>query len=105
MQTTFQVWHVIEKHLLPATKEKELFLSDCLMRLKKGSTIIDEYIKTFDSICNNLCAIGEPVNDLDNCFHLSHGLGHKYQDFRLAILSKALYPTFTQFILAIKSHE
>nr|XP_048337143.1 uncharacterized protein LOC125424291 isoform X2 [Ziziphus jujuba var. spinosa] len=75
------------------------------MGLRKGNSSIDEFIKRFNTLCDNLAAIGKPVEDLDKCFHLSRGLGQKYQDFRLAMLSKQPYPTFTQFVLALRSHE
>ncbi|XP_060672183.1 uncharacterized protein LOC132799321 [Ziziphus jujuba] len=105
LETAFSVWHAIEEQLLPATKEKEIYLTNRLMGLKKGSATLDKYLKNFNSICDNLSAIGKPVNDLDKCFHLSRGLGHTYQDFRLSMLSKPPYPTYMQFVLSLRSHE
>lgn len=75
------------------------------MGLKKEDLAVDEYIKRFCSLCDNLAAIGKPINDLDKCIHLSRGLGPKYQDFRLAMSSKAPYPTFTRFVLALRRYE
>lgn len=90
LDAPFLVWKAIKDNMLPDTKDKEIYLTD---------------IKRFCSLCDNLAIIGKPINDLDKCFHLSLYLWPKYQDFRLAILSKATYPTFSQFVLTLKGHE
>lgn len=105
MDTTFYLWQAIEEHLFPAIKEKEIFLNDSLMTLKKGDFTIEDYIRKFTGLWDNLVAIGKPIGDLDKCFHLTRGLGLKCQDFCLAMLSKQPYSFFTQFTLALKAHK
>lgn len=105
LDTTCLIWKAIEDHLLPTMKKKEIFLIDQLIRLKKGNTLIDEYIKTFNFIFDHLTAIRKPIIDPDQYFHLSWGLWPKYQDIRLHMLYNAPYPTYTQFVLALKSHD
>lgn len=80
------VWQAIEKHLLYATKKNEIFLNDQLMTLKKGTLQINKYIKAFNSILDKSSSIGKLINDLNKFFHMSRGLGHKYQSFWLAML-------------------
>lgn len=43
--------------------------------MKKGSRSIDEYLKEFKSICDNLAAIKKPVSDLEKVFQFANGLG------------------------------
>lgn len=45
LDTAFNVWHTIEEHLLPATKEKGIYLTNCLMGLKKGSAPLEGILK------------------------------------------------------------
>lgn len=58
------------------------------MTLKKGSLSIDEYLQKLKQTSDNLAAIGKAVLDTDKVFQVAHGLGKKYQDFRLTMLTK-----------------
>ncbi|KAK3230465.1 hypothetical protein Dsin_002346, partial [Dipteronia sinensis] len=71
------------------------------MTLKKGSRSLDEYLRDFKSIYDNLAAIKKPVPDLDKVFQFSYGLGPRYENFRVAMLSKAPYHTFSEFVPAL----
>lgn len=98
-----QVWFSLEEHLLTNTKEKEIHLKDNILSLKSLS--IEEYIRKFKSLCDNLADINKPMSNVDKVFQLAKGLGPKYQDFCLAMLIKPLYPTFNQFVLSLQSYE
>ncbi|KAH9669465.1 retrovirus-related pol polyprotein from transposon RE1 [Citrus sinensis] len=100
-----QIWSSLEDQLLPMTKEKEVHLMDRLATLKKGSLSVEEYVRKYKHICDCLAAINKPVNDLDKVFGLARGLGYRYQDFKLAQLSKPPYPSFKQFVMALENHE
>jgi len=62
-------------------------------------------VRKYKHICDCLAAINKPVNDLDKVFGLARGLGYRYQDFKLAQLSKPPYPSFKQFVMALENHE
>ena len=98
-------WKSIEEQMLPTTVEKEMVLNETLMSLKKGSLSLDDYIKRFKSLCDNLAAIKKPVDETRKVFQLARGLGPKYQDFRTAMLTKPPYPSFQQFVTALQAHE
>ncbi|KAH9666463.1 hypothetical protein KPL70_020649 [Citrus sinensis] len=100
-----QIWSSLEDQLLPMTKEKEVHLMDRLATLKKGSLSVEEYVRKYKHICDCLATINKPVNDLDKVFGLARGLGYRYQDFKLAQLSKPPYPSFKQFVMALENHE
>ena len=76
-----------------------------LMRINKGSRSIEEYHKEFKFIYDNLAAINKPVLDLDKVFQFARGLGNQYMDFRTTMLTKAPYPFFNQFVLALQGHK
>ena len=103
--TTYKIWTSIEEQLLLVTMEKEGLLKSMLMSIRKGSKSLDEYLKEFKSICDNLDAIKKPVSDGDKVFQFAHGLGQKYMDFWTAMLTKPPYPSFSQFVLALQGHE
>ncbi|KAH9672322.1 retrovirus-related pol polyprotein from transposon RE1 [Citrus sinensis] len=104
-QSAEEVWQSIEEHMLPATKEQESWLRDGLYSLKKGNIKLEEFLKKFKSICDDLAAIGKPILDEDKVFHLARSLGPKYSDFKTAMLTKPPYPNLKQFITALKNHE
>lgn len=68
LDTTFLILHTVEEHPLPATKEKEIYLTNHLIGLKKGSKNLNKYLKTFKFICDNHIVIGKPIDDLDKWF-------------------------------------
>lgn len=60
--------------LLTMTKENEIHLNESLLSLKKGSLSIDEYLKKFKSLCDQLAAMKKPIDDLTKVFHVARGL-------------------------------
>ncbi|RVW93768.1 Retrovirus-related Pol polyprotein from transposon RE1 [Vitis vinifera] len=104
-ETAYDVWNSLGEKLLPMTKEKEVQLTNRLRGVKKGTRSLDEYLREFKGICDALAAVRKPVSDLDKVFQLAQGLGTKYMDFRVAMLSKPPYPSYNQFVLALQGHE
>lgn len=104
-KTASQVWSSLEEQLLPMTKEREVHLTDRLLTLKKGSNLVDEYLRRFKMLCDSLAAIKKPIDELDKNFQLARGLGPEYRDFIIEMLAKPPYPSFTQFVSALQGHE
>ena len=100
-ETAYDVWNSLEEKFLLMTKEKEVQLINRLRGLKKGTRSLDEYLRGFKGICDALAAVRKPISDLDKVFQLAQGLGTKYMDFRVAMLSKSPYPSYNQFVLAL----
>lgn len=46
--------------------------------LKKGTLSIDDYLRKFKGLCDNIVAINQPLFNLDKVFQLPCGLGLKY---------------------------
>jgi len=57
--------------------------------LKKGSLELKEFLKKLKGLCDKLAAIGKPMLDEDQVFQMSHALGSKYSDSKMAMLIKA----------------
>lgn len=105
IDSAYKVWKSLEDSLLTMTKENEIHLNESLLTLKKGNSSVEEYIRKFKAICDKLAALKKPLDDLTKVFHLARGLGSKYKDFSIAMLSKPPYPSYNHFVLALKMHE
>lgn len=105
MESVHQVWSSVEDILLSITKENEIHINESVHCLKKGNLSLEEYIKKFKALSDKLAAMKKPLDDITKVFTLARGLGTNYKDFKTTMLSKAPYPTFNQFILALKAHE
>ena len=103
--SAYRVWKSIEQQILPITIEKEMILNESLMSLQKGNLSVDEYVKKFKGICDNLAAIKKPIDETKKVFQLARGLGTKYQDFRTAMLTKPPFPSFHQFVMALQAYD
>jgi hypothetical protein len=103
--TAYSIWTTVHDQLLPNTEDSEAQLKNNLYGLSKGTLSLDEYIRKFKEICDKLAAIGKPLSDVDKVFQVSKGLGSKYKDFRIAVLSKPPYPSFNQFIMSLQNFE
>ncbi|KAL9451001.1 hypothetical protein AB3S75_012699 [Citrus x aurantiifolia] len=105
VQNARDVWQSIEEQMLPATKEQESWLKDSLYSLKRGSLKLEDFLKKFKGICDNLAAIGKLLSDEDKVFQLARALGPKYANFKTAMLTKPLYPSMKEFIVALYNHD
>jgi hypothetical protein len=103
--TAFSIWSAINEQLLPDSEDNEAQLKNNLYGLSKGTLSLEEYIRKFKDICDKLAAIGKPLSDVDKVFQISKGLGNKYKEFKIAVLSKPPYPTFNQFIMSLQNFE
>ena len=79
VDTTFKVLSSLEEQLLLATVEKEAHLKFILMTLTKGLFSLEEYLRMFKSIYNNLLPSTEPMLNLNKVFQFAQGLGLKYR--------------------------
>ncbi|KAK2988019.1 hypothetical protein RJ640_011282 [Escallonia rubra] len=72
--------------------------------LRKGTDSINEYIRKFKSICDNLVVIGKTVPDKNKIFWLLQGLGHGYENFVTTML-KPPVPSYNDIVPFLQSHE
>ncbi|KAH0745682.1 hypothetical protein KY285_007339 [Solanum tuberosum] len=97
--------HVFEDTYLQASKDKEFQLKQQLQTVNLGTKSIDEYIKEFKGICDSLVAIHKPMDEDIKVINFARGLGNKYKTFRTVMLGKPPYPTFNQFVTALRGFE
>ncbi|XP_070013052.1 uncharacterized protein [Nicotiana sylvestris] len=100
-----QMWLCLEYTYLQATKDKEFQLKQQFQTVKLGSKSIDEYIKEFKEICDSLMAIHKPLDEDSKVINFARGFGSKYKTLRTVMLGKPPYPTFNQFVNALRGFE
>ena len=87
------------------TVKKEAYLKDMMSTYTKDFLSLDEYLRKLKNISENFLAINKPMTDLDKVYDLADGLGPKYKDFQMAMITNPPYLTFNYFVLALQGHE
>ncbi|KAF3784085.1 GDSL esterase/lipase [Nymphaea thermarum] len=99
-QTNFLLWKtqvlgLIESQDLQGFINGEIAVPDQykLQTHKKKSMTMADYIRIFKNTCDELQAIGRPVNDHTKVFLLLNGLGPEYESFVTSMLKPPI-PTY-----------
>uniref|UniRef100_A0A2N9H6C1 Reverse transcriptase Ty1/copia-type domain-containing protein n=1 Tax=Fagus sylvatica TaxID=28930 RepID=A0A2N9H6C1_FAGSY len=66
---------------------------------------IVEYSHEFKSVCDQLAAMGRPVDDLDKIHWYLRGLGSSFSTFSTTQLSLSSLPSFTEIVPMAESYE
>uniref|UniRef100_A0A5K0ZCD1 Uncharacterized protein n=1 Tax=Nymphaea colorata TaxID=210225 RepID=A0A5K0ZCD1_9MAGN len=107
-QTAMEVWTTLTQHFANKSKEREMFLMQKLQMHKKGNSSVDEYIRSFKKISDELTAIGKPISNETKVFWLLTGLGKHYESFRTTLLTTMLKPpapSYLEVATLLQNHE
>ena len=78
---SYAVWSTLETTFSHHSKSRELHFKDELQHMKKDTRSIVEYSREFKSICDQLAAMGRPVDDLNKIHWYLRGLGSAFSTF------------------------
>lgn len=92
------IWLALEAAFSPHSKSRELYLKDDLQLMKKGNLSVSEYGRQFKSLCDQLAAIGHPVDDTDKAHWFLRGLGSSFSSFFAAQMALTPLPTFRDLL-------
>ncbi|XP_073261291.1 uncharacterized protein [Populus alba] len=98
-------WLALEASFSHSSKTREIQLKDELQLMQRGSRTVTKYARSFRSFCDQLTAIGKPVDDTDKVHWFLCGLGSDYKIFSTSILSQFPMPSFANLIPQALSHE
>ncbi|KAE8701309.1 hypothetical protein F3Y22_tig00110548pilonHSYRG00747 [Hibiscus syriacus] len=73
--TSCDAWLALEASFSHSSKTREIQLKDELQLMQRGSRGVAEYARSFRSLCDQLSAIGKPVDDTDKPSAMSFSLG------------------------------
>ena len=76
------------------------------MKIRRlGTQKIDEYIKEFKGICDGFGNIHKSVDEDRKMVNFPRGLCNNFRTFRTVMLVKTPYPTFNQFVNALRGFD
>ena len=95
LTSSHAVWSTLETTFNHRSRSRELRLKDELQHMKKDARTVVEYSHEFKSVCDQLAAMGRPVDDLDKIHWYLRGLGSSFSTFSTTQLSLSSLPSFT----------
>ncbi|KAF5800218.1 putative RNA-directed DNA polymerase [Helianthus annuus] len=81
LHTARQIWLSLETAYSHPSLNRMHTLRDNLRLLQKGSSAVAEFGRKFKALCDQLAAIGHPVDETDKCHWFLCGLGPAYEHF------------------------
>ncbi|PWA84471.1 zinc finger, CCHC-type, Gag-polypeptide of LTR copia-type [Artemisia annua] len=98
LSTAHDVWCALESAYSHDSVERMQNLRDSLRQLQKGTSSVSEYGRKFKGICDQLAAIGHPVDDVDKNHWFLCGLGPSFETFSTALRTVKPRPTFRDLL-------
>ncbi|KAK8943168.1 hypothetical protein KSP39_PZI009550 [Platanthera zijinensis] len=86
--TSKVVWYALAKAFASHSRVRVLQLKTNLHNIKRGSSIITEYIQQIKTITDNLAIIGHQISDSDLVMQVLAGLGPTYDSFVPSITTR-----------------
>jgi len=87
--TSRDAWLTLETLFTSQTKARTMQVHYQLATLKKGSSSIADYYHTFQTLCDSLAVVGQPLNGFENVSFLLAGLGSDFDPFVTSITTRA----------------
>lgn len=99
--TSKEVWTALHDAFAQDIQEREFHLTQKLQLHRKGTSSLSHYIQDLKNICDELAAIGKPIDDKKKkkkkVFWLVNGLGLEYNSFVTTML-KPPTPSYKDII-------
>ncbi|KAB5573941.1 hypothetical protein DKX38_001135 [Salix brachista] len=105
LQHSHEAWRVLEASFSNRSKTRELQIKDELQMMQRGSRSIAEFSRLFKGLCDQLAAIGRPVDDTDKVHWYLRALGPDYKIFSTTMMSQLPLPSFSDVVPKALSHE
>ena len=100
-----EAWHTLEVSFSHRSKTRELQFKDELQLMQCGFQSIAEFSSTFKGLCDQLAAIGRPIDDTDKVHWYLRALGPDYKIFSTTMMSQLQLPSFAEIVPKALSHE
>jgi hypothetical protein len=105
LSTSHEVWTALESTFSHRSKAREIRLKDDLQLMKRGTRPVTVYARAFKVLCDQLHAIGRPVDETDKVHWFLRGLGPDFSTFSTAHMAQALLPCFSDLVSKAESFE
>ena len=105
LETSAKVSKALTEHFARSTDDREFYLTTKMnLHNRKNFKSINDYIRAFKEICDELNAIGRPIGEQQKVFGLLKGLGNSYESFYTTML-KPPVPAYNDVVQLLQSHE
>ncbi|KAL5763026.1 hypothetical protein ACOSP7_019290 [Xanthoceras sorbifolium] len=105
LSTSREVWTVLENTFSHRSKTREISLKDDLQLMKRGTRSVTVYARAFKALCDQLHAIGRPIEDTDKVRWFLRGLGTDFSSFSTAQMTQAYLLRFSDLVSKVESFE
>ncbi|KAM0067602.1 putative RNA-directed DNA polymerase [Helianthus debilis subsp. tardiflorus] len=92
-----EIWVALEAAFCNASVERVENLRDNLRALKKGDKSVADFARSFKNICDQLTAIGHPIDAMDQVHWFLCGLGTSFESNFFIGQNKTNRPPFNNF--------
>ncbi|KAJ0102057.1 hypothetical protein Patl1_05000 [Pistacia atlantica] len=105
LSTSREVWLTLENTFSHRSKARKIRLKDDLQSMKRGPRSVSEFSRAFKALCNQVHAIGRPVDGTDKVHWFLRGLGTEFSSFSTAQMVVTPLPCFGDLISKAESFE
>ncbi|KAI3494498.1 hypothetical protein L1887_40746 [Cichorium endivia] len=99
------IWSALEAAYNNSSSERIQNLRDQLRLLSKGTTSVTDFGRKFKSLCDQLSAIGHPVDESEKVHWFLCGLGPTFETFSTAIRASRTPHNLRDLIAQAEGHE
>ena len=103
--TAKEAWEALNKHCSSSNPSRIMHLHNRLHNSSKGTCSILEYVQEIRRTCDELAAVGYPVQEGVSIYALLRGIGPTYSAFNAGITSNLHNLTFEDVVAQINSHD
>jgi hypothetical protein len=103
LDTATEVWNSLVHAFARVSDDRHLELKKRLTTIQRGSDPLQDYLRQFKTMCDDLAAIGKPVPDHKKTFWLISGLGKGYEMFTTTMLRPPI-PPYSEILVLLEAH-
>ncbi|KAJ0433385.1 putative RNA-directed DNA polymerase [Helianthus annuus] len=102
-----EIWLALENAFCNSSIERIQNIRDNLRLLQKGDKSVSEFGRLFKALCDQLHAIGHPVDPMDQLHWFLCGLGPNFETFSTSTSVRSVRPllSFADLLARAESHE
>ena len=105
LSTSHEVWTALKNTFIHCSKAREMCLKDDLQLIKSATHPVTAYARAFKALCDQLHAIGHPIDGTDKVHWFLHGLGPGFSNFSTAQMAQTHLPCFLDLVSKVESFE
>lgn len=105
LNTAYEVWQTLLNRFTQKSVAKEFELRGKLQACQKRDRTLSTYLREYKSICDQLNAIGKPVDEITKLFGILEGLGSEYESFKTTIYCLKPQPEYDEVISHLEIFE